>query len=82
MSAGLATEAGGAGWLDASVLQRLLFDVFQEDVSLFKGYCLEVGLEGLLLPDVSCMCTGWDQQGPPMQWMESSVRSVHAFACW
>lgn len=48
LSAGLATQAGGAGWLDPSTLQRLLFDVFHEDIAQFKAYCQEVwGQQGL-----------------------------------
>jgi len=37
------SAAGGADVMDIASLKRLLFDVFHEDVSLFKEYCLQVG---------------------------------------
>lgn len=33
--------------MDIASLKRLLFDVFHEDVALFKEYCLQVRVEGL-----------------------------------
>lgn len=40
LSAGLAS--GPAGVLGRPSLQRLLFDVFHEDLGAFRAYCLEV----------------------------------------
>jgi hypothetical protein len=34
--------AAGAEVLDVPALKRLLFDVFHEDIALFKEYCLQV----------------------------------------
>lgn len=33
----------GAEVMDIASLKRLLFDVFHEDVGLFKEYCVQVG---------------------------------------
>lgn len=33
----------GAEVMDIASLKRLLFDVFHEDVGLFKEYCMQVG---------------------------------------
>lgn len=37
------SAAAGASVMDIGSLKRLLFDVFHEDVGLFKEYCLQVG---------------------------------------
>ena len=39
--------AAGAQKLDQAALQRLLFDVFQQDVLQFREYCLQVWVKRL-----------------------------------
>ena len=34
------------GALDRLGIQRMLFDVFHEDITLFRDYCAQVGMEG------------------------------------
>jgi hypothetical protein len=37
--------AAGSEVPDVPALKRLLFDVFHEDIALFKEYCMQVRLE-------------------------------------
>ena len=42
MQGGVADDPDTGG-LDRLGLQRLMFDVFHEDIQLFRDYCLQVG---------------------------------------